>query len=37
MVRDITREMQILFYLVFKLFLMENILSGFSDRNCGEN
>lgn len=26
-----------LFYLVLKLFLMENILSGFSDNNCGQN
>ena len=29
--------MQILSYLGLKLLLMENILSDFSDHNCGQN
>ena len=29
--------MQILSYLGLKLLLMEDILSDFSDRNCGQN
>ena len=29
--------MQILFYLVVILFLIEDILSDFSERNCGQN